>query len=84
MRIELEEKLENVISELCGTCKSIDFVLEDNGVDFNSLDEEISFKRYVDDKIFCCESCLWWCEISEMSPNEDSQECYDCYSEEDE
>lgn len=31
----------------------------------------------IDNNIFLCETCGWWCEISERSEN-DEENCNDC------
>jgi len=53
------------IEDLKGTCNHLD--LDDfTVVELQLLDEEI----------FECEQCGWWCELNEMS--EDAMVCTDC------
>lgn len=75
LRIELENILPQFIYDLNGTCKSMDQMLDDYEISFANIDEEIEFMRRIDDEIFLCDCCSWWCEISEM---EDDQICTDC------
>lgn len=54
-----------------GTCQSISEVLDVLDIP----DESYINWKTVDDEIFHCESCSWWCEISEQDENGDCQDC---------
>ncbi|QIG68128.1 hypothetical protein EVB55_193 [Rhizobium phage RHph_Y68] len=61
---EYQKTPEEISESLRGTCKSLEEVL-----DFYEMDDaenDIEFLRDIDDKVFCCETCGWWCEISEV------------------
>lgn len=76
--IDLWEKL---IYELNGTCDSIEHVLEK--YEALELQDHMPFLNYLDNEIFRCACCSWWCTISEMSENSDD-ECRDCNPEDEE
>lgn len=68
---------DEVIHELLGSCKSLFEVLEFHNTEHLELDH--SFCAEIDSRIFCCESCNWWCEISEMVDDaSDRWVCEDC------
>lgn len=46
----------------------------------DQLEDDKEFLAELDNTLFCCECCGWWCELSEMSDNH-SWECVDCYPE---
>lgn len=68
---------ETLISDLQGTCKSLDDVLEDLGYDIGTVPFEVL--QILDNNILRCECCEWWVEISEC--NEEGV-CSDCAPEE--
>ena len=70
---------EDIIYELQGSCKSLLEVLEFHECEHLELDSD--FLAELDSRIFCCELCNWWMEISEMA--EDAQDrwiCEECAS----
>lgn len=71
-------KLDKIIDYLQGTCNTLDGAVEiiiDGNLDSSDLSmEEL---EYLDDRIFLCECCGWWYEVSEMS--EQDQYCDDCF-----
>lgn len=70
---------EKIIYYLNGSCMSLEQALEDYEVP--ELEDNDSFLSYLDNEIFRCECCNWWCPISEMSEQGD-WECRDCVPEE--
>lgn len=69
--------VDEIASELQGSCLSLNEVLERN--DMDGADGDLDFCASLDSIVFCCESCNWWCEVSEMSDDGDSQGiCFDC------
>jgi hypothetical protein len=62
---------EKIIDQLRGTYENLHPLLEE----FQIVDNMEVF-RAIDDEIFTCEVCGWWCEISEMSDTD--QVCRDC------
>ncbi len=74
--IDLWEKL---IYEINGTCNTIAAVLEK--YDAADLEDYEPFLSHLDNQIFRCECCEWWCDLSEMA-DDDSWSCTSCVSEE--
>lgn len=66
---------EKIIHHLSGSCDSLIQVLV--YYDAEALEDHMPFLDYLDNQIFRCECCNWWCAISESSEN-DPVECVDC------
>ncbi len=66
-----------IIYALNGSCDSLEHQLIQH--DAEHLQDHQPFLEYLDNEIFLCDGCGWWCETSEMS---DSGQCYDCDPEE--
>lgn len=66
-------RAQEVIDALQGTCGS----LSDHATDDECNDP--AFCTEVDDQLFCCDACGWWCEIGEQSTDESAQICEDCF-----
>lgn len=77
MTDEKKAKIEELISRLRGSCDSMTTVCED--LDLDDMDSEVC--AAVDDEIFCCSACGWWCDQSEEA-SEDAGlpewTCRDC------
>lgn len=71
----MEDHWDKIIEAARGTCDSLYQILEQH--DAQDLEDHMPFLNYLDQTIFCCEQCNWWCEISEMSEHEDWV-CRDC------
>lgn len=69
--------VQELIDSLQGTCNSIDDHLPD-GMDWSDLTSQDHTN--IDLQIFLCETCGWWCEISEAADC-DEQICQDCKEE---
>lgn len=64
--------VQELIDSLQGTCQSIvDFLPE--GMDDNDLTSEDHDE--IDNQIFLCNQCGWWCESCEQN---DNGSCNDC------
>jgi hypothetical protein len=63
------------IENLRGTCKSLAEGCEDFGIHENDLSED-DYSR-IDQEIFVCETCNWWCEQGEQAEDQD-EICSDC------
>lgn len=72
---------EKIIYQLNGSCDTIYQVLADNEAE--ELEDYLPFLIHLDNEIFRCECCDWWCSISEMSENSNT-ECRDCVPEDEE
>jgi len=72
------DDLRQIVDYIMGTCQSIDEVLAKFG--YEELDYEAAL--YIDERIFCCSACEWWCEISEMGDDwedfTDEPACEEC------
>lgn len=84
--------MDEVIEYLQGTCKSIDEALneclDDEEVQWMSdVENEMEFCGFIDERIFNCARCGWWCEtgdwITDEDPNWDPSEetCTQCGNE---
>lgn len=67
-----------LIQSLQGTCTTTDEHLPD-GMSWDDLTKEDH--KTIDNEIFLCEECGWWCENDEYHEGE---LCNDCYSGNDE
>lgn len=65
---------EEIADYLMGTCKSLDDALEE--LDSEGADT-IAFCLDLDSRIFCCEVCSWWSEISDMASDMICMDCED-------
>lgn len=66
----------DIVYDLNGTCKSLYVVL--NYYEAEYLEDNEQFLNYLDQELFLCDTCAWWCPVSEMSDNEQFNECCDC------
>lgn len=67
---------EDIAYDLQGTCYSLSEVLAE--YDAEELEFNLAFCDRLDSIVFCCESCNWWFEISEMCSEHDVWKCEDC------
>lgn len=58
---DLAKRAEQVADELRGTCKHLNDVATDEELDSQEFCLEL------DDRVFLCECCEWWFELSELS-----------------
>jgi hypothetical protein len=78
MRTE-DFNLDELIEALTGTTESIAHFLPDGMVEEDLTEEEV---QRIDEEIFLCATCGWWCEISENVESDDSElHCRDCKDE---
>lgn len=75
MTEEKIELLDEVISDLMGTCSNLKTALDNQGI---SEDDQEALE-YIDGEIFLCSECGWWCENYERNSFEDEDICDDCY-----
>lgn len=69
--------VDEIASELQGSCHSLNEVLERNNME--GADNDAEFCASLDSLVFCCECCNWWCEVSEMADDGGAQGiCFDC------
>lgn len=52
------------------------------GEEFEALENDAEFCAHLDQLVFCCEECGWWCEQGEMAEEDPEglgrQICDDC------
>lgn len=68
--------ISELIESLNGTCKTIAEALPD---DMEEDDLTEADHEDIDNQIFLCEQCNWWCEICERIEEDDI--CEDCKDE---
>lgn len=69
------ERQQEVVEQLRGTCLDLNTVLSDEE---QNDDQMLSA---VDDALFCCSRCSWWCdwdELKEGLEGDDEPVCEDC------
>lgn len=72
-------RIYEIIEDLKGTCDTLDDACHHYGIEWSDLtSEELGI---LDSEIFLCDECGWWCEVSDMS--EEENVCDDCNPEED-
>lgn len=66
-------------AELTGTCQS----LESLGEEFEGAINILAFTDHLDELVFCCEGCNWWCDVSELNNHtpDGIQLCHGCTEE---
>lgn len=65
--------IEIIIDSLRGTCNTLDETINSiyPGMEYEDLTDEDH--EEIDNNIFCCETCGWWTDVSEMS--EENERC---------
>lgn len=81
-----QEKLNELIYALQGSCSTIAEQLE---MRWELSEDDLTMENYlaIDDAIFCCSVCNWWCPASEETATAQGKSdlgCSDCFPEEDE
>jgi hypothetical protein len=78
--VAAETDTQKLIEHLQGTCLSLEQACEQLGIEVDDVDTEA-----LDNELFLCAQCDWWCEISEASddPDWNGDLCEDCAPEED-
>jgi len=72
-------KLNELITYLQGTCKTLSEATEEIHDDLTEDDLTDEDKAIIDQEIFQCADCSWWYEVAEMSGDEDETICSNCY-----
>lgn len=71
------DRWNQLIYDLQGTCNGLESFLERH--DAEDLIDHAPFLHYLDNHIFLCDVCGWWCELSEAAEDSDTVVCTDCY-----
>ena len=79
-----EFDVQKVIDHLQGTCmntvaSALSELYDDIMFEEDLTDEDLAA---IDNELFNCTACGWWCETSEQSLNTSEQMCLDCVDEE--
>jgi hypothetical protein len=70
----MTDRINKLIEYLQGSCVSLSEACDTFEIDEDTLSREEL--QELDNQIFNCETCGWWCEISEMQ--EEEHICNDC------
>lgn len=74
-----DNQVDSIIHSLRGTCDTLDGAIQEVcGDDYSENDLTTEQLEKIDQEIFLCSDCRWWCEVSEMSEIEDENVCDDC------
>ena len=76
---EVPDIWSTIAEALRGTCDPLSTVLEQH--DQEALEDYAPFLEWLDNEIFRCEDCGWWCPIDEESSEQADREelvCSDC------
>ena len=72
-----------IIDELQGTCKTIEEICDYYEVDPDEFLDK--FASELDEQIFNCDRCGWWCEVGDYGNSEDGMSiCSNCEEDADE
>jgi hypothetical protein len=78
------EQLHQIVETLQGTTSTLnDGIEEVLGEDYSEDDLTQSDHEFINNEIFRCDTCGWWCEICENSETDNADEmiCQDCVDE---
>lgn len=77
--------MEKVIEALQGTCKPLEYGIQAALGDDTEVDELTEEQlSHLDQEIFLCDTCGWWCEIAVSNDDNGDNVCDDCYEDEEE
>lgn len=71
------DQWEHIVNQLRGSCDS----LASLGPEAEELENNTDFCAYLDERIFCCTRCGWWCDQDEEASEEHGLAewtCRDC------
>ncbi len=75
-KINRWDVIASIIEDLRGTCKSLYEVVEEYGLEFDSLDDHEL--NEIDQNIFLCDWCGWWYESGEGDEYKEEMLCDHC------
>lgn len=76
-----DAQMDDLCAHLRGSCGSLDGSLISHfGIEEDDLTIEDS--RALDDRLFCCDGCGWWCEAGDEAADGYCEECTDTGGEE--
>mgnify|MGYP000032380856 CR=1 FL=1 len=65
-----------IVNYLEGSCNSLDEAL--TAYNMEELRDDGTFLAFLDEQIFYCVACGWWCTIDEECIVDDEQVCTEC------
>lgn len=69
---DLETNVQALVDELNGTCNTMPDWVEDHA-------QEQEIREGLDQELFLCAACSWWCEQSEANEGPEGEDvCGDC------
>lgn len=78
----LEFNPQTIAEYLQGTCGTLADAVESHYEGMTEDDLTSEDFDAIDNIVFLCEECGWWCEVSEYSDIDDSEKCRDCAGDE--
>lgn len=75
LTVERRKILDGIIQDLLGTCQMLEDVALAHGVGELSLEDV----QYIEEDIFLCDCCGWWCERCEQNVGILGAICDECY-----
>lgn len=74
------QKVDEIISILQGTCDTLDGAIQEICDDENLTSEDLTDEQRekLDGEIFLCDDCGWWYEVCDKSEIEDENVCNVC------
>ena len=82
MTLLSNDKLEAIVERLEGQCLiDLEQAMEEEGV-IHLLDDTDTLQQ-IDERIFQCEQCGWWCSTDELHDDSNEKTCEDCSDAED-
>lgn len=70
------DQMAELVCDLQGTCQSLEEALAKDG--FTEDDMSQANHEELDNQLFCCVSCGWWCELCEEAEGCSEPTCTDC------
>ena len=77
-------KVEDLVENLQGTCKSIQEALNDLYDDMDEADLTKADHEKIDAEIYRCETCSWWYEVGDKDADGNCENCSTSGEEDDE
>ncbi len=72
------ERAQEIVDELQGTAKSIEDCLTPEELNEFGAELPTVLTDAIDEQIFECSVCGWWCELGEAVEKDDGDCCEDC------
>jgi len=65
--------IDEIIEYLQGSCKSLDEAVDTFYPGLDSMDLEDEHYEAIDNALFLCEECGWWCEVGDYAMDQDME-----------